>query len=293
VEARPKVFEVTAPVVLIAAAGFVWARRGFEFPVDFITRLMMNVCMPALVFVALTQSALGPGALSQIALAAAAAYGVLWCLIWALVRLLGLKQRTYLAPLVFGNTGNLGLPLALFAFGTEGLGLAVVVFAVMLLWNFTLGVWAVAGDSDPGRPLREPILWASIGGMAALVLGWQPPVWAANTLDLIGQPAIPLMLFTLGVAMARLGTRQIGRAAGLSMLRLATCLAVGVGAGTLFGLGPVPFAVLVLQIATPVAVTSYLLAQRFGADADAVAGLVIASTLLSIATLPALIALLI
>ena len=291
-EALAKVFEVTAPVVLIAMAGFVWARRGLDFPVDFITRLVMIVCMPALVFVALTQSALGPGALSQIALAAAAAYGALWCVIWALVRVTGLERRTYLAPLVFGNTGNLGLPLALFAFGTEGLGLAVVVFAVMVLWNFTLGIWAVADDSDLGRPLREPILWASIGGMAALMLGWQPPVWAANTLELIGQPAIPLMLFTLGVAMARLGTRQLGRAAGLSVVRLAICLAVGVGAATLFALEPVAFAVLVLQIATPVAVTSYLLAQRFGADADAVAGLVIASTVLAVATMPALLALL-
>jgi predicted permease len=73
---------------------------------------------------------------------------------------------------------------------------------------------------------------------------------------------------------------------------LAICLAVGVGAATLFALEPVAFAVLVLQIATPVAVTSYLLAQRFGADADAVAGLVIASTVLAVATMPALLALL-
>lgn len=292
-EALAQVFEVTAPVVLIAASGYVWARRGFEFPVDFITRLMMSVCLPALVFVALTQSALSPEALSQIALAAGAAYGALWCVIWALVRWMGLERSTYLAPLVFGNTGNLGLPLALFAFGTEGLGLAVVVFAVMILLNFTVGVWAVAGGRDPTRHLREPVLWASIGGMAALVLGWRPPVWIENTLDLVGQPAIPLMLFTLGVAMARLGTRQFGPAAALSAARLVICLVIGVGVARLFGLGAVASAVLVLQIAMPVAVTSYLLAQKFGADADVVAGLVIASTLIALATLPVLIAVLI
>jgi len=70
-------------------------------------------------------------------------------------------------------------------------------------------------------------------------------------------------------------------------------MVVAIGAGIAFGLPPVAMAVLILQVTTPVAVTSYMLAEKYGADADAVAGLVIASTLLSVVTLPLTLAFLI
>jgi hypothetical protein len=82
----------------------------------------------------------------------------------------------------------------------------------------------------------------------------------------------------------------MGRAVWLSALKAAVCVAIAWGAGTWFELDPVPFAVLVLQVATPVAVTSYLLAEKYGADSDGVAGLVVASTLLSVGYIPVLLA---
>lgn len=101
------------------------------------------------------------------------------------------------------------------------------------------------------------------------------------------------MLLTLGVAVARLNARHLGRALWLSLLRAAVCLGAALGAGLLIGLPPVALAVLILQVTTPVAVTSYMMAEKYGADADAVAGLVIASTLLSVITLPLTLAFLI
>jgi malate permease and related proteins len=111
-------------------------------------------------------------------------------------------------------------------------------------------------------------------------------VFLTNTLRLIGQLAIPLMLITLGVAVARLTPGGLGRAFWLSALKAAVCIAIAWVVGRWFALDPVAFAVLVLQVATPVAVTSYLLAQKYGADADAVAGLVVVSTLLSVIYIP-------
>ncbi len=123
-------------------------------------------------------------------------------LVWSGRR--GLNRRTYLAPLIFGNTGNLGLPLALFAFGDEGLSYAVVVFAIMAIWSFTFGIWLVAGAGSFGKVLREPLVWATLLGGLFLWQDWQTPLFLTNTLELIGQMAIPLMLITLGVAVARL-----------------------------------------------------------------------------------------
>jgi predicted permease len=206
------------------------------------------------------------------------------------VRLLRLEVRTYLAPLIFGNTGNIGLPLALFAFGDEGLGFAVVVFAIMAVWSFTYGVWLVAGGGSLLKVVKEPLVAATLLGLLFLWRDWETPVFLTNTLRLVGQLAIPLMLITLGVAVARMTPGGLGRALWLSALKAAVCLAVAWTVVRWFALDPVPFAVLVLQVATPVAVTSYLLAEKYGADADGVAGLVVASTLLSVLYIPVVLA---
>jgi malate permease and related proteins len=126
-----------------------------------------------------------------------------------------------------------------------------------------------------------------------LAMGWQTPRFLTNAIDLIGQMAIPLMLITLGVAVARLRPERFGRAVWLSLFRVALGIAVAAGTGLWFGLDHVALSVLILQVATPVAVTSYLLAEKYGADAEAVAGLVVISTLLSVVTMPLALAFLI
>jgi predicted permease len=284
------VLEIVAPVFLLGAIGFVWVRLGFEYRLQFVTQLSMTLAVPCLIFVALMETEVDPQALAAISLAAIAAYGAVTLLFWALVRLLRLEVRTYLAPLIFGNTGNIGLPLALFAFGDEGLGFAVVVFAIMAVWSFTYGVWLVAGGGSLLKVVKEPLVAATLLGLLFLWRDWETPVFLTNTLRLVGQLAIPLMLITLGVAVARMTPGGLGRALWLSALKAAVCLAVAWTVGRWFALDPVPFAVLVLQVATPVAVTSYLLAEKYGADADGVAGLVVASTLLSVLYIPVVLA---
>ncbi|MEN9408631.1 MAG: hypothetical protein RL216_605 [Pseudomonadota bacterium] len=287
------VLEIVAPVGLLGLVGFLWVRFGFEYRMEFITRLCMTLSLPPLVFTALMKTEIDPAALTSLLLAAAVAYGALTVAFWAITGVLGLERRTFLAPLIFGNTGNVGLPLALFAFGQDGLGYAVVVFAVMILWHFTFGLWIVAGGGSPARLVKEPIMGATLLGAVFLWQGWTTPVWVTNSLDLLGQIAIPLMLITLGVAVARLNAGKLGRAVWLSLLRAGVCLVASLGAGLLFGLPPVALAVLILQVTTPVAVTSYMMAEKYGADAQAVAGLVMASTLLSVVTLPLTLAFLI
>nr|WP_239025576.1 AEC family transporter [Roseibacterium persicicum] len=280
------VLGIVAPVFLLGSAGFVWSKAGFDYPTEFVTRLAMTLAVPCLIFTALMQTEIAPAALTALSLAALAAYAVVIALSWAVVAALRLDRAAYVAPLAFGNTGNLGLPLALFAFGETGLGLAVVVFAVMAILSFTIGLWLVAGGASPGRVLREPMLWATLMGGLFLAMGWQTPEWLTRSLALVGQMAIPLLLITLGVAVARLKPGRVGRAVWLSAAKLALGLVVGAVAGRAFGLEPVAFGVLVLQLATPVAVTSYLMAERYGTDPDAVAGLVMVSTLMSVAALP-------
>lgn len=284
------VVEITAPVFLLALAGYVWVRAGFDYDVQFVTRLAMTLAVPCLIFTALMKTEIDPAALSLVTVAAVVAYAGVTVTTWIFVALLGLDRPTYLAPLIFGNTGNLGLPLALFAFGQEGLGYAVVIFAVMAVMAFTFGIWLVSGGGSPLRALREPMVPATLLGALFLWQGWETPAFVTNTLELTGQMAIPLMLITLGVAVARLTPGGIGRAIWLSLVKVAICVGCALAAGLWLGLPKVALAVLVLQVATPVAVTSYLLAEKYKADANAVAGLVVISTLLSVISIPLILA---
>ena len=286
------VFQIVAPVFILAAIGFTWVKIGWNYEIEFVTRLAMTLSVPALIFVALMKADISADTLSNLFLSSLIAYIGLTFIFWIIVKILKLNMATYWAPLIFGNTGNLGLPLAMFAFGEVGLGYAVIVFAVMAVGSFSIGVWMVSGGGSLNKVFKEPMVWATLLGALFLIQGWQTPKWVTNTLELTGQMAIPLMLITLGVALARLKMKMISRAIILSILKLIASIGVAWIVGIYFELNDVAFAVLVMQIATPVAVTSYLLAQKYGADANEVAGLVIASTVLSVFALPVLLGIL-
>ncbi len=280
------VLQIVAPVFLLALIGFIWVKRGHEYRIGFVTQLAMTLSVPCLIFVALMKAQIDRNALAVTFMAACVAYLAITVVFAVLVKVTGLKMRTYLAPLVFGNTGNLGLPLAMFAFGEAGLSYAIIIFAVMAVYSFSFGVWLVSGGGSLFKVIKEPLVGATLLGALFLYQGWQTPIWLTNTLELIGQMAIPMMLITLGVALARLKADSFGRAFGLSLVKAVICTALAWATGLYFHLEPVALAVLVMQVGTPVAVTSYLLAEKYGADAGEVAGLVVVSTLVSIITIP-------
>lgn len=284
------VFEIVAPVFLLAGIGFAWVKIGLEYRIQFVTQLAMTLSLPCLIFVSLMQSHIDTEALKSLSIAAIVAYGIITIVFLILVHLLGLETRTYSAPLIFGNTGNLGLPLALFAFGELGLSYAVIVFAIMALWSYTFGIWLVAGKGSLHKVLCEPLVWGTVLGIIFLWQDWETPIFLTNALLLIGQMAIPMMLITLGVALARLSGNDFIQAAILSLVKLILCVGIAWASGYYFDLDQTAFGVLVLQVATPVAVTSYLLAEKYGADAQSVAGLVVASTLMSVGALPLILA---
>ena len=124
-------------------------------------------------------------------------------------------------------------------------------------------------------------------------MSWPVPTFLANTLQFAGQMAIPMMLMTLGVAIAKLNVRGLGRALALSLFKVALCAGAAVAVAEISGLTGVARSALIVQAVTPVAITNYLLAERYQTDPTAVAGLVVVSTLISIGVIPVVLALLI
>jgi hypothetical protein len=246
----------------------------------------MTLALPCLIFVALMNTDISPNTLRSISLATILSYTCITLASYCLIKFLKMDISTYLAPVTFGNTGNLGLPLAYFAFGLEGLGYAVVVFAIMATYNFTFGVWIISGGGSLVKATKEPLVWGTILGSVFLINDWKTPQFLTSTLDLIGQMAIPLMLITLGVAIARLKLKSFSQAFLITLTKFFICLLTSILVGRYFELGHIPFSVLLLQLTTPVAVTSYLLATKYNNGPDDIAGLVIISTLLSTIYIP-------
>ncbi len=286
------ILQITAPVFLLALAGYVWARMEMRFDLEFVTRLSVAFSMPCLIFAVLVKVEIDLATFRDIALASVVSYAALGLVLWLGLRAAGLSMRTYLAPGVFANTGNVGLPVALFAYGQEGLAFAIVIFAVMAILSFTIGIYLVAGTGKISEVLKQPLVYASVFGGVFAVQGWDVPAWLLNSLDLAGQIAIPLMLLTLGVSIANLSVGEVGRAIVLSLAKLSISMAIAVLVVWLFDLTGAARGVLVLQLIMPVAVTSYLLAERYRAEPDKVAGAVVVSTLISVGTIPVALALL-
>ena len=279
---------ITGPVMVCILVGFVWKKIQVPYDTDMVTRLVMCVGAPCLVVSAMTGAAVSRAVIEEmfwVTLVMIVATLLLAAVVIALSRQ---SLRAYLGPLVFPNAGNMGLPVCLFAFGEQGLVLAIAVFMMLSLVHFTLGIALVSGRSVLQEMVRNPIIYSIAAALIMIYGELSLPRWLQNTVSLLGDMAIPLMLITLGVSLANMRVAQLGKSATFALLRLAIGVGVGWGVAAGFGLTGVARGVVILQSAMPVAVFNYLFAVRYGREPQVVAGMVVISTLLSFVLLPAL-----
>jgi len=280
------ILPVVVPVFAIAGLGYWWARSRRPFDTNAITALVTTIGLPALIIDALVKVRLPEGALVDMVLAAALTHAIFLAVGWLVIKAVRQPVSAFLPGVVFGNTGNMGLPLCLFAFGEEGLALAICYFILHAVLLFTLGNQLAAGQASLRGLVRTPMVWAIAVALVLLLTGTPLPPAVGNTLGLLAGLTIPLMLMALGVSLARLRVTSFGRATGFAVLRLGLGFGAGWGVATLLGLEGVAFGVVVVESAMPVAVMNYLFAARYDNRREEVAGTVLVSTALSFLTLP-------
>lgn len=282
--------DVVGPVFLVALVGYVWARRGAPFDPGFVSLLVTSVGTPCLVVDSLSTSGLRAEALGAMALASVLCHGVSLAASFGLIRALGQPTAVYAPALTFPNTGNMGLPLALFAYGAPGLALAIGYYAVAALLQFTIGQSIAAGQTNPLALLRMPLIYAVAIGLAIAITGIQPPAMFMRALHIMGGLMVPLMLLSLGYSLARLRLASFRTGLIFSLARLFGGFAIGWAVSWALGLHGLERGVVVTQSSMPSAVYNYMFAERFNNRPEEVAGIVVISTLLSIALLPFFIA---
>lgn len=279
---------VVLPVLLVAGIGFTWARMGRRFDSVFLTDIVTNIGTPCLVAHALMTLDISPKSLAEMGVAVLTAVAGFLALGFVVLKVLKLSINSYLPALTFPNTGNMGLPLALFAFGEEGLALAVVYFSCTVTLQFTLGISLSAGNLSLSRIIRTPAIYAVLISVVVILLGIELPNWIENTIGLLGDLTIPMMLLTLGVSLAQLKVNALGRNLLLSCVRLAGGFLIALLVAQIYELPPTAEGVLIIQSAMPVAVFNFLFAQYYGRAHADVAAMVVISTALSFLTLPLL-----
>ena len=281
-------FAIIAPVFICTALGWAWVRAGRAYDRELVTILIADVGAPCLVFSRLVALEVETEAMAEMAAAAALSVAGFAVVGIAILRLARLPFNTFLCPLLFGNQGNMGLPICLFAFGEEGLALGIAYFSVTATLQFTAGIAIWSGRFSLRELARTPLIYAVALAVAVLASGATVPAWIWNTTEILGGFAIPLMLVTLGASLAELRVARMGRGVALACCRLGIGFGVGVALAALLDFSGVARAVLVLQCSMPAAVFNYLFAQRYARAPEEIAGIVVLSTLLAFALLPLL-----
>lgn len=279
---------IIAPVLVGVLVGFGWQRLRLPFDRDFLTQLVMFVGVPCLILDGIAGLTTPPATfLSMVgyAIVVLTTCGVVGAVA---LRVLGQPLRSYLPPIAFGNSGNLGLPLCLFAFGSEGLGLAIGFYLVGSVTQFLIGPLFQGRQPVWRTLLTTPVNYAAIAGLALLATGTKLPLWVGNSISLLAGMAIPLMLVALGHALGSFGVQRLPVAAGIATARLGLGFAAGYVLTLVLGLEGTARGVVIIESAMPVAVFNYLLAARYDRHPGDVAGAILLSTLLSFATLPLL-----
>ena len=280
------VLEVCAPVFIVAGIGFFWKKFGYEYRIEFVTKLVMSLTIPCLIFSALIQTQIDFEILKTLFHATLAVLAMIVAAAYLVVVILGLNRQTFLAPMIFGNSANIGIPICLLAFGQTGFELAIFVFSIMAIFSMTFGVWLITDREPPVRLIKEPLVIAVLLGTLFLFNNWKLPFFFTNTLQLVGETSIPLMLLTLGVTIAKLQIAAISKLLWPSILKFIVCLFCGALGIYFFKLDDLAAAALLLQVTMPVAVSSYMLAEKYSSEAQEVAAFVVVSTLLALIYIP-------
>jgi predicted permease len=285
-----QIFTVLFPVILCAFLGALWARSGQRYDSDFVSRLVLNIGAPALILSTLSQVDIDPSLFADIAIACVLVSVIMAILGFVIPRLLGDDVRTYLPSFVFPNVGNMGLPVCMFAFGEQGLALALIFFMVLSVAHFPVGILMAGGREAGGLMgiIKMPILYAIALAVLLMMSGAVLPDFLNNAVSLIGAMTIPLMLITLGVSLYSLKVSGWGKALLYSLVRILGGLSAGLLVVWWLDIEGVARSVVLIQSSMPVAVFNYLFAVRFDRQPDAVAGLVVVSTILSFVSLPLL-----
>jgi predicted permease len=286
------VLDTVLPTFIIIGLAYVLQRKK-QLEIQALIETALYLASPCLIFSSLSARTYPLGELLPVSISAVLViFGTLMIsrLVFYAGRAGDIDARTL--PVALINAGNLGIPVSVFAFGEDSLGIAVMFFVASAVMTYSLGIYLAARTCNrSGRPWVEifklPLLYATVLGIVVSLLDIDLPLVIDRAVGILGQAAIPLFLISLGMNLASIDPRRDIASALLSAaMRIGLGMAVGIVAAHLMGLDGAARGVVILQSSMPPAVASFMLSRKYGCRPDLVATTVFVGTLASIVTIP-------
>lgn len=280
-----RIVEVIFPVIAVVGVG-IWAGRFHQPEMAVANRLNMDYFTPALVFTVLANGDFHLREFSWLAVAAALAMLAAGAVGYMTARLLNEDPKTVALPIMINNSGNLGIPLALLAFGKEGMAAAVVLFLISNIFHFTIGPWVLDHDARLSAVWKTPMLVAAALGLTCNLLEfhvWAPLMFAVRTL---GDISVPLMLFALGVRLCDVHLTETKTSLITAVVRPVSGIAISAFLAWAMNLPPLQTAELILFGSLPPAVMNYMFAERYNQEPQKMASIVMIGNIAGLIFIP-------
>ena len=283
-----KLFEVLFPVFFIVGIGYFLGQKNPKLDTSFITNFGANVGSPAIVFYSVTTT----GLTFEIFISYFFYYflAIVGFAIVGIIFLKFLKKDVImeLPPFILPNTGNMGLPICLFAYGSQGLGIAGSIASIIILFHFTLGVFLASKKFTLKVITKSPAFYSIIISIIFIYFKIDVPNFIVNTTMLLTYATIFLILMSLGIALTRLKVFSFNNALISSIARVLIGPIIGFLIIKFFNLTGVAAGVLLIQCSMPSAILNYLVGSIYSPKkiVDNIASMIVVSTILSFITVP-------
>ena len=283
-----KLFEVIFPVFFVIGIGYFLGKKNPKIDTSFITNFGANIGSPAIVIYSVTTTGLTFNIFVEYFI-----YYFVAILGFSLIGVIFLKFLKKdiimeLPPFIMPNTGNMGLPICLFAYGTQGLGIAGAISSLIILFHFTVGVFLTSKKFSINVILKSPAFYAILFSVLLIYFEIEVPNFITNTTMLLTYATIFLILMSLGIALTRLKVFSFNSAIISSIARVFLGPFVGFVIIYYFKLDGIAAGVLFIQCSMPSAILNYLVGSMYSPKkiVDSIASMIVVSTILSFITIP-------
>jgi len=283
-----KLFEVIFPVFFIVGIGYFLGKKNPNLNTSFITNFSANFGTPALIIFAVMSSGVTYNIFAEyfiyslIAITSFAIVGVIFLI---------LMRRDYvreLPPFILPNTGNMGIPICLFAYGSLGMGVAASISSVVVFLHFTLNIFLASKKFDFKIIIKSPSFYAILITVAFLYFEIETPTFVLNTVMMLAYATIVLILMSLGVALTQLKVFSLKNSLISSIGRVIIGPIIGFTLIKIFNLSGFAAGALLIQSSMPSAILTYLIASIYSPKkvVDSISSMILVSTIMSTITLP-------
>ncbi|MBN8192526.1 AEC family transporter [Bacillus sp. NTK074B] len=293
---------IVLPALLVFLVGFIGQKKlGFE--INSISKMAIYLMYPFLAFKTFYENELNMDYL-YIFLFCIALCVILIVFIKIVARVRSYSKQKVSAMIlsgVFMNSGNYGVPIILFGFGELGFRYAVIMMVIQSFLMNTIGLYYAISGSDKARDSKEiwmkivkmPILHGAVIGLAFQVLPLKVPLFLNQTIDLISQATIPTIMVVLGMQLATLGGRKVERSAlsFIVILRMVASPILALAIVSLLPISPTLSSILIILASMPTAANTTMFSLQFNTEPDLVSASTLVTTVLSIVTIPIMLAL--